>query len=177
MRTRHASSVRQVLVLLGLGLAAGCSFSEGPDWPPLSNPAKVRASGNGTEVARTEAAARTSLATLVSGTPNPPPAGGAAALVGRVQPLVVIRFGAGPVDYEAALYGALRGALERRPTTAFDLVAVMPEVSRSGQTAFAGHLARVFDALTGMGLPAERLSLSALTLSGLQATEVHVYVR
>jgi len=28
-----------------------------------------------------------------------------------------------------------------------------------------------------MGLPAERLSLSALTLSGLQATEVHVYVR
>ena len=177
MRIRHALWVEQVLVLLGLGLATGCSFSEGPDWPPLSDPAKMRASGTGAEAARTEAAARMSLATLVAGAPRPPPAGGAAALVGRVQPLAVIRFGAGPVDYEAALYGALRGALERRPATAFDLVAVMPEVSRPGQTAFAGHLERVFRALTGMGLPAERLSLSALTLSGLQATEVHVYVR
>lgn len=178
MRTEIPSRLGRVLGMCGaLGLGAACSFSEGPDWPPLSDPTKVRASGSGAEAPRAEAAGRMDLATLVAGAPRPPPAGGGAALVGRAQPLAVIRFGAGPVDYEDALYGALRGALERRPAAAFDLVAVMPEVGRPGQTAFAGQLERVFLALTGMGLPVERLSLSALTVSGLQATEVHVYVR
>jgi hypothetical protein len=166
-----------VLVLCSLGLAAGCSFSVGSDWPPLSDPAETRAPGADAQAAKADAAARMSLAALAAGEPRPPPAGGGAALVGRVRPLAVIRFGAGPVGYEAALYGALRGALERRPATAFDLVAVAPELSGADQVAFAGHLEQVFRALIAMGLPAERLSLSALALPGVQAAEVHVYVR
>jgi hypothetical protein len=176
MRRRYALRVGRVLGPLGLGIAAACSFSEGADWPPLRDPAALRDSSAAAGMPGPGTAGRPSLAAFLAGTPGPPPAA-AAARVGRVQPLAVIRFGAGPVGYEDALYEALRGALERRPAAAFDLVAVMAEADSTAQRAAAERLEQVFLSVTGMGLPAERVSLSATTLSGLQVAEVHVYVR
>jgi hypothetical protein len=162
-------------VLLGLGITAACSFSEGPDWPPPSDAAAVRGSDAGDVAPRAEAAARASLAPLVDGTSAPPPDAGAQ--VGRVRPLAVIRFGAGPLDFEEALYDALHDVLRRRPQTAFDLVALMPEAGQIGRRTAAERLEQVFLSVTGMGLPVERVSLSAVTLPGLEITEVHVYPR
>lgn len=123
-----------------------------------------------------------SLANRAYGVPAPPVAGGAAGLVGRTQPLVVIRFERSDVDYDQELFTAVNRALERRPTAAFDLVAVAPGLGNAAQVALAGNKSRrnaegVLRSLTSMGLPADRVSLSATTNPNAQISEVHIYVR
>ncbi len=123
-----------------------------------------------------------SLAIRAYGVPAPPPAGGAASLVGQRQPLVVIRFNQPNVDYEQALFTVVSRALERRPNAAFDLVAVAPSVGSAAQVSLATGKSRrnaegVLRSLTSMGLPADRITLSATNSPSAQVNEVHVYVR
>ena len=123
-----------------------------------------------------------SLAGRAHGVPAPPPAGGAATLVGQRQPLVVIRFNQPKVDYEQALFDVVSRALERRPNAAFDLVAVAPSAGSAAQVSLATGKSRrraegVLRSLTGMGLPADRLTLSATSSPSAQVNEVHLYVR
>ncbi len=123
-----------------------------------------------------------SLASRAYGVPAPPPAGGAASLVGQRQPLVVIRFNQANVEYEQALFTVVSRALERRPNAAFDLVAVAPSVGSAAQVSLATTKSRrnaegVLRSLTNMGLPADRITLSATSNSSAQVNEVHVYVR
>ncbi len=177
MRRPRIPGYLQFGLCLGIiGSLAACSFSEGPDWPPLTDPSETRRQlvADAPKVGEDD---RESLADLVAGEPLPPSPGGGAALVGRAPPLAVIRFGAAPVDYEPALYDAVRGALERRPATAFELVAVTPYVGAAEQATFAERLEGVYRALIAMGLPPERLSLSSLSQPDVQVDEVHVYVR
>lgn len=98
------------------------------------------------------------------------------------RPLVVIRFDRPDVDYQQALYTAVNRALERRPQAMFDLVAVAPNRGTAAQAAALTTTARrnaenVMRSLTGMGLPASRLSLSSTSSSEAQSSEVHLYVR
>lgn len=98
------------------------------------------------------------------------------------RPLVVIRFDNPNVEYEQALYSALSSALERRPSAAFELVAVAPNRGSAGQIALASSNSKrqaeqVLRSLTNMGLPAERVSLSATTSNSAESNEVHIYVR
>ncbi|MCG8355685.1 MAG: hypothetical protein MI920_08955 [Kiloniellales bacterium] len=123
-----------------------------------------------------------SLAGRAFGIPPPPPAGGAASLVGQRQPLVVIRFSDPNVDYEQALFTAVNRALERKPNAGFDLVAVAPSGGNPAQVSIASTRSRrnaegVLRSLTGMGLPPDRVTLSATTSANAQVNEVHVYVR
>ena len=123
-----------------------------------------------------------SLASRAYGIPAPAPAGGAASLVGQRQPLVVIRFNQPNVEYEQALFTVVGRALERRPNAAFDLVAVAPSVGSAAQVSLATSKARrnaedVLRSLTNMGLPADRITLSATSSASAQVNEVHVYVR
>jgi hypothetical protein len=123
-----------------------------------------------------------SLASRAYGVPAPPPAGGAASLVGQRQPLVVIRFNQPNVEYEQALFTVVSRALERRPNAAFDLVAVAPSVGSAAQVSLATGKSRrnaegVLRSLTNMGLPADRITLSATSSTNAQVNEVHVYVR
>ncbi len=123
-----------------------------------------------------------SLASRAYGIPAPAPAGGAASLVGQRQPLVVIRFNQPNVEYEQALFTVVGRALERRPNAAFDLVAVAPSVGSAAQVSLATSKARrnaedVLRSLTNMGLPADRITLSATSSASAQGHEVHVYVR
>jgi hypothetical protein len=109
-------------------------------------------------------------------TPNPQ---GAAA---GNRPLVVIRFDRPNPAYEQALYTAVSRAIERRPEAVFDLVAVSPGRGSQAQVALASSNAKrqaetVMRSLTDMGLPANRVSLSASTSAAAQTNEVHVYVR
>ena len=101
---------------------------------------------------------------------------------GQRNPLVVIRFDRPNVAFEQALYTAINLALERRPQAAFDLVAVAPGKGSPAQATVAANKSRrnakaVLRSLSNMGLPLERVRLSARTSSNADANEVHIYLR
>ncbi|MSO88711.1 MAG: hypothetical protein EXQ89_01840 [Rhodospirillaceae bacterium] len=98
------------------------------------------------------------------------------------RPLVVIRFDRARPDYEQALYTAVSRALERQPTVAFDLVAVAPARGSAAElaqnsTASRRNAETVMRSLTDMGLPPDRVALSATTSTSVQVNEVQIFVR
>ncbi|WP_299438383.1 hypothetical protein [uncultured Rhodospira sp.] len=98
------------------------------------------------------------------------------------QPLVMVRFDRGSVDYETALYEAVNNALSRYPNASFQVVAVGPALNAVGQatpnTAQARLYAeRVVRSLQGMGVDPNRIGLSATTSPSAQYPEVHVLLR
>lgn len=102
-------------------------------------------------------------------------------VMGR-RPLVVIRFDRPNVAYEQALYQAMSRAMERRPNAAFDLVAVTPQQGNVGERALGVSSARraaeqVLRSLTEMGLPSDRVRMSAMAGANASSPEVHLYVR
>jgi hypothetical protein len=103
-------------------------------------------------------------------------------VAGGRRPLVVIRFDRPDVDYEQALYTAVSRALERRPEAAFDLVAVTARQVSPADAALNTNAARrnaeaVLRTLNNMGLPADRVNLSATTSASARSNEVHIYLR
>jgi hypothetical protein len=106
----------------------------------------------------------------------------AGAPAGKRRPLVVIRFDRPNVEYEQALYSAVSRALERRPDAIFDLVAIAPSRGSVAKVTVASNTAKrnaetVLRSLANMGLPLERVKLSATTSPAARANEVHLYVR
>ncbi|HLI11964.1 MAG TPA: hypothetical protein VKY65_10230 [Alphaproteobacteria bacterium] len=102
-------------------------------------------------------------------------------LAGR-RPLVVIRFDRPDVNYETALYTAVSEALARKPDARFDIVAVAPTRGGTARAALARDQSKknadaVMRSLTNMGLPADRMTLSATTSRVAETSEVHLYVR
>ncbi|SEH33922.1 hypothetical protein [Magnetospirillum fulvum] len=99
------------------------------------------------------------------------------------QPLVTIRFDKPNVNYEPALYAAVKSALDRRPNATFDVVAVAPVgASPAQQTVAAGNARRnaesVLRSLTNMNMPASRVRVSASTSPTASSNgEVQVFVR
>jgi len=125
--------------------------------------------------------ARRGVATGSAPRANPRPAV-SSSNIGDRRPLVVIRFDRPNVPYEEALYTAVRRALERRPDATFDLVAVAPNAGNSSQVALHSDASKrnaenVLRSLTSMGLPPERVSLSATTSTSVQSDEVQLHVR
>ena len=106
----------------------------------------------------------------------------ARAMVATETPLVTIRFDRPNVNYEPALYAAIKSALDRRPTATFDVVAVSPVGTTPGQQALAASNAKrnadsVLRSLTNMNLPANRVRTSSTTSVNAAAGEVQVFVR
>ncbi len=98
------------------------------------------------------------------------------------RPLVVIRFDRKNVDYQQALYTAVNRAISRQPGAVFDLVAVTPSGGSSAQLSMNSNSARrsaeeVLRALSDMGLPAERVKLSAMSSGDASTNEVRIYLR
>ena len=106
-----------------------------------------------------------------------PAAGGASD-----RPLVVIRFDQPNVDYEEPLYKAVNGALQRKPNATFTVQAVAPQANSAAEvavntTASRDNATKVLRSLTAMGMPAERMSLSATMSPDVQSGEVRIFVR
>ena len=99
----------------------------------------------------------------------------AAATAATRRPFVVIRFDSDDVAYEEPLFNAVQQALDRRPSASFDLVTVIPQQGSADEA--ERNATRVMRSLTEMGLPSERISLSALSSNEATASEVQVYVR
>jgi hypothetical protein len=98
------------------------------------------------------------------------------------RPLVIIRFDRPNVDFKQPVYTAVSQALEKYPAAQFDLVAVSAAEGNPARLALAATDARkngeaVLRALTQMGVPAERVTLSAATSRDVTNSEVHLYIR
>jgi hypothetical protein len=98
------------------------------------------------------------------------------------RPLVVIRFDQANVEYEQPLYTAVSRALERKPGATFTIQAVAPNAGSAAEVAVNTNASRqnaenVLRSLTNMGLPADRVSLSATMSPDIQSNEVRVFVR
>ncbi|WP_291297857.1 hypothetical protein [Elioraea sp.] len=98
------------------------------------------------------------------------------------RPLVTIRFDRPDVAYRQPLYEAVSSALDRNPGVAFELVGIAPARGEPADQARAASEARrqaegVARALVEMGLPSERVILSAATRRDVPATEVQVFIR
>ena len=97
-------------------------------------------------------------------------------------PLIVIRFDKSNVSYERDLYAALSKALERKPSAQFNLVAVSPGRGNPAAQSLSSSNARksaeqVLRSLSDMGLPSNRVVMSAKTSSTIENNEVELYVR
>ncbi len=104
---------------------------------------------------------------------------GGAGTLAASQPLIIIRFDRPNVDYEDILYETMAAALDRRPTATFDLVAVAPATGNAQLNANRArrYAEQVLRSLTNMGLPVDRVRLSATASPQVQVDEVHIYVR
>ncbi|CAA7619176.1 conserved exported hypothetical protein [Candidatus Terasakiella magnetica] len=110
------------------------------------------------------------------------PASATRASYSTEQPLVTIRFDRPNVNYEPALYAAVKSALDRRPNAAFEVVAVAPVGNTPGQQALAASNAKrnadsVLRSLTNMNLPASRVRTSSVSSPATNSGEVQVFVR
>lgn len=100
---------------------------------------------------------------------------------GRERPLMVIKFNKAQPNYQQQLYDAVKGALDRRPTAVFDVIAVSPRRGSTGETALDATNARrnaeqVLRSLSDMGLPPSRVRQSSMQSDSAAGSEVHVYV-
>lgn len=107
--------------------------------------------------------------------------GSVASTAGR-RPLVVIRFDRPNVSYQQALYTAVNRVLQRRPQAGFDLIAVASGQGSAAQVTVASNKSKrnaetVLRSLSEMGLPLQRVRLSAITSADAKSNEVHLYVR
>ena len=123
-----------------------------------------------------------SLSNVATAAAGPGPVAGKPMDTSGRRPLVVIRFDRDKVPYQQALYNAVGRVLERRPNSAFDLVAVAPASGGPARVALNSNKARrhaedVLRSLTEMGLPPARVAVSAKTSSAASANEVHLYLR
>lgn len=123
-----------------------------------------------------------SLSNVAQAAQGPGPIAGKPMDTSGRRPLVVIRFDRDQVPYQQALYNAVGRVLERRPSAAFDLVAVAPASGGPARVALNSNKARrhaedVLRSLTEMGLPPARVAVSAKTASSASTNEVHLYLR
>jgi hypothetical protein len=91
------------------------------------------------------------------------------------RPLIVIRFERPDQAYDQELRYAVGEALRRRPSASFDVVAAAPPGGLGD--AAKRNVEGVVRRLASMGVPAERLTLSATTRPDATGDEVYVYVR
>jgi hypothetical protein len=97
-------------------------------------------------------------------------------------PLVVVRFDRPNVDYQQILFAALNQALQSRPNSNFQVVAVSPTRGNAAsvqiaQTTARRHAQEVMRSMTDMGVPASRLNVASSTDPSATASEVRVFVR
>ncbi len=98
------------------------------------------------------------------------------------HPLVVIRFDHDNVDFDRPVYTAVSQALEKYPAAKFDLVAVNTAAGNPAEVALASTAARkngqdVMQSLTQMGVPLERINLSAASSKDVLNSEVRLYIQ
>lgn len=176
-QSTYVANERNNLVTLALAIQNGQLYG-----PSLANrsfvttPAPTPATPSSTSLRRAPRATATPRRT----TPRTP-SRASSNIAAENQPLVVIRFDRPNVAYQQPLYTAISRALERKPDATFTVMAVAPNAGTPAQVAIDTNASRqnaekVLRTLTNMGLPANRVSLSATTSPDVQNNEVRIFV-
>ncbi|MCB1538675.1 MAG: hypothetical protein KDJ49_06870 [Alphaproteobacteria bacterium] len=177
----YLSSERSNLRTLSLAIANGDLYGRSLANRPFLSVAQSTVAADMAAANRGLAAQPASL-----GMAQPASLGGptpqAQAALSSPRPLVVIRFDRPDVDFQQAVYQSVSEALERYPNARFELVAVAPGAGNPARKAIESTRSRrnaekVLRTLTQMGLPAERIDLSAMTNDNAQTNEVQLYIR
>jgi hypothetical protein len=121
-----------------------------------------------------------SVSSAASMMPMPGPA--PTPLTGGPRPLVKIRFDQPNVDYQQAVYMAMSEAMQKYPSSRFELIAVYPAVGNAAQVAIESTRARrnaetVLRNLEQMGLDINRIDLSTQQSADVKTNEVHIFIR
>ena len=90
------------------------------------------------------------------------------------RPVAVIKFDREDVSFEEPLYQALSRSLERNPSATFEVSGIAPQGKPSAN--IKKDVKAVMNALTGMGLPANRIAITMST-DNVEFDEVRVFER
>lgn len=112
----------------------------------------------------------TQAATSIAGQPSQP------------RPLMTIRFDKPDVNYQQPLYVAVNEAMGMYPDAQFELVAVAPGQGNAAKMAIENSRSRrnaedVLRAMNQMGVPTEKVILSASSNPNSDTSEVQLYIR
>ena len=96
----------------------------------------------------------------------------------KSKPLFIVRFNKPNVPYEQSLYQSVKRVLDVKKDANFELVAVTPVDTTKVSNINARRSAEaVLRSLTSMGMPASRVTLSAMSSNEADSVEVHLYVK
>lgn len=156
----YLATERNNLRTMSLAVAEGDLLGKALSNRPFSSTAKAT---------ETVAAAKTS-------NPAEPPS------VTNPRPLVKIRFDKQNVNYEQPVYMALSEAMEKYPSSRFEMVAVYPTQGNAAQLSIESTKARrnaekVLRSMTQMGLPMDKVDISYSSSASVTDNEVHIYIR
>jgi hypothetical protein len=98
------------------------------------------------------------------------------------RPLIKIRFDRPEVDYSQALYMSVNEAMQKYPSSQFELVAVSPGMGNPAKLAIESTKARrnaekVLRNMVQMGVDTNRVQLANVTEADAQFNEVHFFIR
>ena len=108
------------------------------------------------------------------------PSVGRAAVDGG-EALVVVRFNQPRVYFDQQLYSAISKAVAIKPEVTFEVVSYAPatgnpQADQRWQSIAGRNTKTVIAAMTNMGVPMERISVSGESQAGLRYDETHVFV-
>lgn len=131
------------------------------------------------QLAKVVAGAAPVAGTTGAGAGNKPAGGRASAAPAKrrrsTQPLVRLRFGASKKVYEAPLHKAIKAAQAKRPGVQFEIVGVARTPAQRG--AALSNAQQVMFSMAEMGVPPDRLTVSAAIDPKVTADEVQLYAR
>ena len=83
-------------------------------------------------------------------------------------------------NYEQSLFGAISATLDKAPKSKFTLVAVSSSAGNPSEQAeraanARNDVSRLINSLISMGMPADRISVSSLSVANVENTEVRLY--
>jgi len=83
-------------------------------------------------------------------------------------------------NYEQNLFGAISATLDKSPKSKFTLVAVSSSAGNASEQAERAanakkDISKIISSLISMGMPADRISVSSLSVASVENTEVRIY--
>ena len=103
------------------------------------------------------------------------------ATVDAGEALVVVRFNQPRVYFDQQLYSAISKAVAIKPEVTFEVVSYAPatgnaQADQRWQSIAGRNTKAVIAAMTNMGVPMERISVTGESQAGLRYDETHVFV-
>jgi hypothetical protein len=98
------------------------------------------------------------------------------------KPLMIIRFGDNPVDYEQSLDKAVKITLAKKPSVAFDVVAVIPQtkdeyLNRQNEKDAKSFAQNIITQITHSGVLPDKVHMSEKVSAFSKTNEIQIFVQ